>query len=41
VDWSEDDRIAVNESLTALREAIDVFLNPEEAGENPPSRELS
>lgn len=41
VDWSDDDRIAVNESLTALREAIDVFLNPEEVGENPPSRELS
>jgi len=41
VDWSEDDRIAVNESLTALREAIDVFLNPEAAGENPPSRELA
>lgn len=29
VDWSNDDRTAVNESLTALREAIDVFLNPE------------
>jgi len=41
VDWSDDDRIAVNESLTALREAIDVFLNPEETGENPPSRELA
>jgi len=43
VDWSDDDRIAVNKSLTALREAIDVFLNPvpEAAGENPPSRELA
>jgi len=39
--WSDDDRIAVNESLTALQEAIDGFLNPGEAGENPPSRELS
>ncbi|MCX5829137.1 MAG: ParB/RepB/Spo0J family partition protein [Deltaproteobacteria bacterium] len=39
--WSDDDRIAVNESLTALQEAINGFLNPEEAGENPPSRELS
>lgn len=39
--WSDDDRIAVNESLTSLQEAIDVFLNPEEAGEKPPSRELS
>ena len=39
--WSDDDRIAVNESLTALQEAIDGFLNPEAAGENPPSRELA
>ncbi|MCK9393093.1 MAG: hypothetical protein M0Q01_16170 [Syntrophales bacterium] len=38
---TDDDRIAVNESLMALQEAIDGFLNPEEAGENPPSRELS
>jgi len=41
VDWSDDDRIAVNKLLTALREATDVFLNPEAAGENPPSRELA
>jgi len=39
--WSEDERLAVSESLTALRETIDAFLNPEEAGENPPSRELA
>jgi len=38
--WSDDDRIAVNESLTSLQEAINGFLNPEEAGENPPSRNL-
>ncbi len=39
--WSADERSAVNESLSALQEAIDAFLNLEEAGENPPSRELS
>jgi len=39
--WSDDDRIAVNESLGSLQEAIDAFLNPEETGENPPSRNLA
>ncbi len=39
--WSDDDRIAVNESLTSLQEAINGFLDPEEAGENPPSRNLA
>ena len=39
--WSENDRVAVNESLTALQGAIDDFFNSGAAGENPPSQELS
>ncbi len=41
--WSEEDRTVVNDSIIALQEALDVYMNPTEAGEDgaPPSRELA
>ena len=41
--WSEEDRTVVNDSIIALQEALDVYMNPTEAGEGetPPSRELA
>ena len=41
--WSEEDSIIVNDSIIALQEALDVYMNPAEAGEGetPPSRELA
>ncbi len=42
-DWSDDDLLAANASVTALQEALGVFLShpPGEGGEVPPSRELA
>jgi len=41
--WSEEDRTVVNDSIIALQEALDVYMNPTEAGEEetPPSRNLA
>jgi len=41
--WLEEDRTIVNDSIIALQVALDVYLNPTEAGEGemPPSRELA
>jgi len=40
--WSDNDLLAANDSVTALQEALNIFINPPTEGEeNPPSRELS
>ena len=30
--WSEDDRLAVNDSMTQLRDAMETFFNPSREG---------
>ena len=40
--WSDEDRLIVNDSISALQEALNIYINPPETGEGeaPASRKL-